>query len=229
MSRFAAPERLALTGGRLPIASPQSMFPSMVTPPLPRPAETDRALLDRVARGDEPALESLYDRYSGVLHAVAFRISGERSDAEEIVLDSFSQAWREATRFQSERGSVIAWLTMICRSRALDLVRARGRRSRLATKAVAAEPDAAPAMGSVNPGGDRDIEQLERRTVVNDALRALSPAQRRAVELAFYDGLSHSEIAVRLGEPLGTIKTRVRLGMQKLRESLRPYYSERAL
>jgi RNA polymerase sigma-70 factor, ECF subfamily len=190
--------------------------------------ETDRNLLDRLARRDEAALERLYDRYSGVLYAVAYRISGERSDAEEIVLDAFAQAWRDADRFRSERGSVIGWLTMICRSRALDLVRARGRRARLATTA-AREPEGPPAMGADNPGADRGVERLERRAVVAEALRGLSPPQREAIELAYYEGLSHAEIAERLGEPLGTVKTRVRLAMQKLRDLLRPYYVEPTL
>jgi RNA polymerase sigma-70 factor (ECF subfamily) len=144
-------------------------------------------------------------------------------------LDSFTQAWRDAPRFQSGRGSVIAWLTMICRSRALDLIRARTRRSKVITKAAAAEPDLTPAMGAAEPGTDRDLERMERRKVVVDALMTLSPPQRQAVQLAYYEGLSHSEIAERLGEPLGTVKTRVRLAMQRLRESLRPYYAEQAV
>jgi RNA polymerase sigma-70 factor, ECF subfamily len=202
---------------------------AMATLPLPTAAESDQSLLERVGRGDEVALERLYDKYSSALYAVAYRISGERFDAEEIVLDSFAQAWRDAPRFQSARGSVIAWLTMICRSRALDLVRSRGRRSRVVTKAAAAEPDATPAMGVAEPGTDRDLERMERRKVVAEALMALSPPQRQAVQLAYYEGLSHSEIAERLGEPLGTVKTRVRLAMQRLRETLRPYYAEQAV
>ena len=190
------------------------------------PQDSDRALLERIVAGDEQALEHLYDRYAAVLYGTAYRIAGERSDAEEIVLDAMSQAWRAAPRFQSERGSVIAWLTMICRSRALDLVRARGRRGRLASAAGIAEPDAAPAMGSGPPGPAGRVEQLERRSAVARALQGLSDPQRQAIELAYYEGLSHAEIAERLGEPLGTVKTRVRLAMQKLREMLRPYYAE---
>jgi len=198
---------------------------AMPTLPVSSLNETDRNLLNRLAQRDEAALAQLYDRYSGVLYAVAYRISGERSDAEEIVLDAFTQAWRDVDRFRSERGSVIGWLTMICRSRALDLVRARGRRARLETSA-AAEPEGPPAMGTGGPGADRGVERLERRAVVAEALRGLSPQQREAIELAYYEGLSHSEIAERLGEPLGTVKTRVRLAMQKLRDLLRPYYIE---
>ncbi len=196
--------------------------------PLTSTSELDRSLLDRAAHGDEAAFEQLYDRYSAVLYALALRIAGEASDAEEIVLDSLTQAWREATRFRPDRGSVIAWLTTICRSRALDLVRARGRRSRLLDSATVAALDAPPAMGSAPAAGDRELDLLERRQWVAEALRTLSQPQRQAIELAYYDGLSHSEIAERLGEPLGTVKTRVRLAMERLRETLRPYYIERS-
>lgn len=198
----------------------------MATLPVPTASATDRSLLDRIAGQDEPALEQLYDRYSAVLYGTALRIAGERSDAEEIVLDTFAQAWREAGRFRSERGSVIAWLTMICRSRALDLVRARGRRLRLVDAASASEPGAFPGMGGPGPLPSGDLDGIERRTEVARALRELAPPQRQVIELAYYDGLSHSEIAARLGEPLGTVKTRVRLAMQKLRDALRPYYAE---
>lgn len=190
--------------------------------------QTDSDLLRQAALGEESALGVLYDRYAPALYGVALRISGERADAEEIVIDAFAQAWREAGRFQGNRGSVIAWLTVICRSRALDLVRARGRRGRLVASAQAEGPEQSPGMGA-GGSGSGDPEQAEQRTLVRDALDALSPPQRQAVELAFYEGLTHSEIAERLGEPLGTIKTRLRLGMQKLREALRSYHTGPAL
>jgi RNA polymerase sigma-70 factor (ECF subfamily) len=151
---------------------------------------------------------------------------GQRADAEEVVLDAFAQAWREAARFEASRGSVAGWLATIARSRALDLVRARNRRERITATAAAERPDTSPAMGGwpLDPSSGVDI--AERRRQVQLALEALSPPQRRAIELAYFEGLSQSEIAERLQEPLGTIKTRVRLGMQKLRESLRPFYFE---
>lgn len=200
------------------------------SPPPQRVSEADRALLDRVAAGDEAALGTLYDRYAPTLYTVAFRVSGERADAEEIVLDSFAQAWREADRFRRERGSVIAWLTMICRSRALDLVRARRRRSRLTEAAGAGSSQGSEvlAMGRPTPA-DQEVERSERCRMVARALDALPESQRRALELAYYEGLSQSEIAERLGEPLGTVKTRVRTAMQKLRDTLRPYYFEPSL
>jgi RNA polymerase sigma-70 factor, ECF subfamily len=186
----------------------------------------DRALIARAADGDQQAIAALYDRYGATLYAVAYRVLGERADAEDVLIEVFAQAWREASRFEASRGSVAGWLTMIARSRALDLVRARARRERITAKATRQSTDA-PAMGNrpVNPSDS--YEMTERRRQVTAALEALSPPQRQAIELAFFEGLSQSEIAERLAEPLGTIKTRVRLGMQKLRESLRPIFFER--
>jgi RNA polymerase sigma-70 factor (ECF subfamily) len=186
----------------------------------------DRDLLARAADGDQHAIATLYDRYGATLYAVAYRVVGERADAEDVLIEAFAQAWREAPRFEPSRGSVAGWLTMIARSRALDFVRARARRERITAKAVNQSSDA-PAMGSrpANPSDTYDM--TERRRQVTAALQALSPPQRQAIELAFFEGLSQSEIAERLAEPLGTVKTRVRLGMQKLRESLRPFFFER--
>ncbi len=192
----------------------------------PTPAG-DTELITRAAGGDERAMAELYDRYGQVLYAVAYRIVGQRADAEEVVLDALAQAWREAARFEAGRGSVAAWLTTIARSRALDLVRARSRRDRITASAAAERPGASPGMGGWRPDPSSGVEYAERRTQVQNALESLSAPQRRAIELAFFEGLSQSEIAELLQEPLGTIKTRVRLGMQKLRESLRPFYFER--
>ena len=192
----------------------------------PRSAD-DGDLVARAARGDERSIGELYDRYGSVLYAVAYRIVGQRADAEEVVLEAFAQAWRDAARFESSRGSVPGWLTTIARSRALDLVRARGRRDRITASAAADRPEAPPAMGDYRPDPARALDLEERRRQVAQALETLSPPQRQAIELAYFEGLSQSEIAERLQEPLGTVKTRVRLGMQKLRECLRPFYYER--
>jgi RNA polymerase sigma-70 factor (ECF subfamily) len=194
----------------------------------PRAAEaSDGTLVARAAGGDEYALAQLYDRYGAVLYAVAYRVVGQRVDAEEVVVDAFFQAWRDAARFDAGRGSVAGWLTTIARSRALDLVRARARRERAAGGAAAEQPGTPPTMGEAPATPAASLEQDERRRHVRLALDALSPSQRQAIELAYFEGLSHSEIADRLQEPLGTVKTRVRLGMQKLREALRPFYFER--
>ena len=187
----------------------------------------DHELIVRAGAGDESAIATLYDRYGGVLYAVAYRITGQRADAEEVVVEAFAQAWRDAARFEGSRGSVAGWLTIIARSRALDLVRARSRRERITASAAAARPDVPLAMGRSGPDPSTSYDHSERRRQVEIALDSLSPPQRQAIELAYFEGLSQSEIAERLQEPLGTIKTRVRLGMQKLRDYLRPYYFER--
>lgn len=186
-------------------------------------------LVRRVAQGDEAALGQLYDRFGELLYAVALRIVGQAADAEEVVMEAFAQAWREAARFSPERGSVAAWLTVMARSRALDLIRAHSRRQRITDTAAREAPAEGPAMSGGTPPPGAAILDDERRRAVVSALAALSPPQRDAIELAYYQGLSQSEIAQRLQEPLGTIKTRMRLGMQKLREILRPYYFEGAL
>ncbi|MDZ4862750.1 MAG: sigma-70 family RNA polymerase sigma factor [Gemmatimonadota bacterium] len=206
-------------------------------PTLPRPMtdtlasnapSRDADLVLQVARGDERALGLLYDRFGPVLYAVALRITGEKADAEEVVMAAFAQAWREAPRFDTTRGSAAAWLTMMARSRALDLVRSRARRSRITDTAARDDSSQAPAMsqGPRTPGAA--LEENERRAAVAAAMSSLSAPQRQALEMAYYDGLSQSEIAEKLREPLGTIKTRMRLGMQKLREALRPFYFEGA-
>jgi RNA polymerase sigma-70 factor (ECF subfamily) len=197
-----------------------------MTTPLQAGETPDADLIARAAGADERALAELYDRYGQVLYAVAYRIVGQRADAEDVVIDAFAQAWREATRFETSRGSVAGWLTTIARSRALDLVRSRARRERITAASAAERPDSSPAMGGRLADPSSGVDLAERRMRVQLALEALSPPQRRAIELAYFEGLSQSEIAALLQEPLGTIKTRVRLGMQKLRESLRPFYFE---
>jgi RNA polymerase sigma-70 factor (ECF subfamily) len=195
-----------------------------VTPAQSAPRDQD--LIVRIAQGDERAIATLYDRYAQVLYAVAYRIVRERADADEVVLEALAQAWREASRFESTRGSVAAWLTMMTRSRALDQVRSRDRRTRITDAAAQEDPVTAPAMGVWRDRPNDGVEASERQTRVREALDQLSPPQREAIELAYYEGMSQSEIAERLQEPLGTIKTRMRLGMQKLRDALRPYYYE---
>ena len=189
----------------------------------------DTELVARVARGDEQAIAELYDRYGTTMYTVAYRIVGQRADAEEVVLEAFAQAWRDAPRFETARGSVAAWFTMMTRSRALDMVRSQKRRTRVTETAAQEDPATAPALGAWQGRPGDTVESDERRSQVVTALAQLSPPQREAIELAYYEGLSQSEIAERLKEPLGTVKTRMRSGMQKLRDLLRPYYHEAAL
>lgn len=188
-------------------------------PAVPDAAAVDQALVAAMARGDDSAATQLYDRYSALVYGLALRVTGNPADAEEVVIETFAQAWREAGRFDGSKGSVAAWLTMMSRSRALDTVRARQRRAN-ATESAGRETDVPVAMSQAVPAADVQLVDSERATAVTVALQALPVPQRRAIELAFFDGLTHPEVAERLREPLGTVKTRIRLGLHKLREAL---------
>lgn len=166
-------------------------------------------------------MSTLYDRFAPNLLGLALRITREQADAEEVVVDTFAQAWREASRFETGRGSVAAWLATIARSRALDTVRSRTRRGRLSDAAEAeSASSAALAMGSAFASPVANVIANEQARRIRDALMELPDSQRAALDLAYFEGLSQTEIAERLGEPLGTVKTRVRLGLRKLRELL---------
>lgn len=188
---------------------------------------SDHEVVASMARGDDRAATVLYDRYASAMFGLALRVVGESADAEEVVLDAFAQAWRDAARFDGTRGSVLGWLTTITRTRALDLVRARGRRAK-ATDAASTALDEPAAMGTGYAAPDALVQDAETTIAVHGALQQLPVPQRQAIELAFYEGLTHHEVAERLQQPLGTIKTRIRLGMLKLRETLSPLAPERA-
>lgn len=188
---------------------------------------SDLELVHAIARGEERAASLLYDRHAGAMYGLALRIVTETADAEEVVLDAFAQVWRDAARYDGTRGSVLGWLTTITRTRALDLLRARGRRVK-ATDAAGTALDEPAAMGTGFAAPDTLVHEDEQRTVIQGALAQLPAPQRTAIELAFYEGLTHHEVAARLQEPLGTVKTRIRLGMQKLRDTLSVLAPERA-
>jgi RNA polymerase sigma-70 factor (ECF subfamily) len=180
-------------------------------------ATDDLALLRRVAVRDEAALAELYDRYASLLLAVTRRILGAAAEAEEVLQDAFFQVWLQADRYNPSRSSVSTWLVLIARSRALDRLRSRRSLER-ATTAAAAEP-APPADAS--SGGEARVLNAERSARVRSALDELPAEQRDVLELAFFGGLSQSEIAATTGAPLGTVKTRALLAMKKLRQALR--------
>lgn len=183
----------------------------------------DRVLAARIAGGDERALGELYDRHCAPVYALAYAIVGERADADEVVADAFGQVWRTAEQYDPARGGVAAWLATITRTRALDLLRARGRRARAIERAahLSDEGLAAP-IAAVGNAPDRGPELDETRRLVRTSLAELPEPQRRVIELAYFGGLSQNEIAAALREPLGTVKTRMRAALERLRTALGP-------
>jgi RNA polymerase sigma factor (sigma-70 family) len=174
-------------------------------------------LLTRIAQQDQSALSTLYDRYARVLYSLAFRILGSVEEAEEIVLDVFSQVWKLAGRYDPQRGRVDAWLFMLTRSRSLDRLRSLQRIS----KAVESSTEAAKTIPqSQISDPTEDVLINERRDRVLSAMQRLPVEQREVIELAYYQGLTHVEIAAKTGKSLGTVKTRIRLGLNKLRQVL---------
>ena len=178
---------------------------------------SDAALVRRMAAGDDRALGALYDKWQAVVHGVVARMLRQPDDIEDVVEETFWQAWRQASRFDPARGAVQTWLLTIARSRALDRVRALRRRRESPLEGDDGEVVVQQVAAS-DPG--LDAEDAERRRVVTAALSQLPTEQREALELGYYGGLSQSEIAERTGQPLGTVKTRMRLAMQKLRSQL---------
>lgn len=174
---------------------------------------TELELSDRLARGDPRALAIAYTRYATLVSKVVRRLVPDRAEAEELVQETFLQAFQTATRFQPERATVAAWLITIARSRAIDFVRARGARVR--TAAIDVTHDDAVA------GPDSLLELAVSRKRVRDELRRLPAEHRLVLELAWDEGLTQVEIAVRTQIPLGTIKTRTRAALLALREELR--------
>ena len=176
----------------------------------------ERELVRRCANGDADALETLYDRYSSTVCALALRVCGNRGEAEEITQEVFWQLWKQATRFDPARGSLASWLFTMTRNRALDGLRARGSAGDAVARATQARDDDPPPAASPEVSSSEG----ERARAVRRALAELPPPQREALELAYYGGLSHSEIASRCGEPLGTIKSRIAQAVAKLRTAL---------
>jgi RNA polymerase sigma-70 factor, ECF subfamily len=183
----------------------------------------DSAVVALAASGDERALGELYDRFGGMAYSLAAAIVGEHADAEEVVADAFAQVWRSAAGFDPARGSVAAWIATITRTRALDLVRSRKRRARvLEDAAVVTDEGETLVLVPTLETADRGAELSETSVIVQRSLAELSAPQRRVIELAYFGGFSQSEIAAQLSEPLGTVKTRMRAALEKLRQSLRP-------
>ena len=183
----------------------------------------DFELMRSIAAGQTSALRDLYDRYALLVLALCMRVLQDRGEAEDVLQEVFVEIWQRAERYNPARGAPRNYLLLLARSRSLD--RCRSRKSRT-EGAVAGGPiaDVQLAVDSRATSPVASAAAGEAREVVAAALRQLDAPERRAVELAFYGGLSHSEIAAQLNTPLGTVKTRIRLGLVRLRDALRAYY-----
>ncbi|HET7114554.1 MAG TPA: sigma-70 family RNA polymerase sigma factor [Pyrinomonadaceae bacterium] len=180
-----------------------------------QPQDHDVELLKAVAAKDDAALGQLYDRYRLILFGVLIRILNNREEAQDVLQEVFLQVWRRAADFDENRGRPFTWLVTLARSRGIDRLRSLASRERVATMAGAG----AEAVEDVSDAAT-DAIRSEQRGVVNSALSQLPEEQKRPLMLAYFDGLTQSEIATQLGAPLGTVKTRMRSGMMKLRELL---------
>ncbi|MEW6129801.1 MAG: sigma-70 family RNA polymerase sigma factor [Acidobacteriota bacterium] len=176
--------------------------------------------MKRVAEGDQSAFTLLYETTSKTVFGLIYKVIQDRETAEEVLLDVYTQAWRQAKNYDSQRGTPLAWLMTIGRSRAIDRLRSgkheKANKDPLETAGQLSAPTSSPEEVST---------ASETQRFVRAALDTLTPEQREVIELAYFLGLSHTEIALKLSQPLGTVKTRIRLGMVKLRELLSPVLS----
>ena len=174
------------------------------------------ALIGRVAREDRVALAALYKASSPQLFGLALRILRDRASAEEVLLDVYVQIWQTATTYRKERGTPWAWMLLMTRSRAIDRLRSKASREMAHAQPI----DTLNFSADPTPGPEENSDMAKRRRVIIAALAKLTPEQRQAVDLAFFSGLSHSEIAAKLEKPLGTVKTLIRSGLMRLRDAL---------
>lgn len=178
--------------------------------PVLRPAtQEDHILLERVHGGDQAAMADIFDRYSGMAYSIALRVLGDPAQAEDVMQDVFFQIWRNPRAFAPERGSMGAWLSVVVRNRCIDVRRRRRPSDPVEDVILASNTDVA--------------SEVERSTLierVRGILAGLPAEQRESLELAFFEGMTHAEIAVRKSEPLGTVKTRIRAALISLRKAL---------
>jgi len=170
--------------------------------------DTDLALVSGVRSGDESAMARLYDKYSSIVYSVALRVLGDTGVAEDVLQEVFMQLWRNPGVFDSSRGNLAAWLSVIARNRAIDNLRKRRPETDIEGIVVSVVPDLAS-----------DAERSRAMQKVRGTLGSMPENQRTALEMAYFEGLSHSEIAAKTGEPLGTIKTRIRTALLVLRKA----------
>jgi RNA polymerase sigma-70 factor (ECF subfamily) len=173
------------------------------------PIPPDLTLVTAIRTGDQGAMAALYDRYSSIVYSVALRVLQDTAAAEDVLQDIFMQLWRNPGAFDASRGNMAAWLAVIARHRAIDALRRRKPEEDFENVIVSVEPDLAS-----------DADRSRAMAKVREAFDSMAPPQRSALEMAYFEGLTHAEIAQKTGEPLGTIKTRIRTGLLSLRKVL---------
>ena len=192
------------------------MFLAAFSPKDEREASPDALLVRQLLQRDVSAFEKLYDKYSRVVYSLVLRIVQQAGPAEEVVQDIFLQLWRNSSRYDSARGPFFPWLITLARNRALDTLRLKSERQRR-------QENQTEELYSVvvAPQYEKELDEKRRAERVRSLVGELQPQQKRAIELAFFQGLSHSEIAAELQEPLGTVKSWIRNGLMRLKEGLR--------
>lgn len=186
-------------------------------PPVASSMDDDAALVSLISTGDEDAFLRFYEKFSAPLYSMLMKILGNAQDAEEVLQLAFMQVWKRASTFQPGRASVFTWLVIITRSKAIDRIRQRQRHNRLVEEAAKDTPQVAE---SFIPDS-RNVIRHEQRDIIRGALEQIPGEQREAIEMAFFQGLTQTEISEALGAPLGTIKARIRRGLLRLRDCLK--------
>ncbi len=177
--------------------------------------------MSRVAAGDQAAFSALYDRLSGPLYSLAYEMLGDATEAEDALQEVSLQIWRRAPSYDAARSAVFTWAVMLTRSKAIDRLRARGRRQRIVAGSIDEESSTHRELASTEADAADHSEIKDEALRVRSALRTLSGEQRQAIELAFFSEMTHAEIAEENGEPLGTVKARIRRGLLRLRDGLK--------
>lgn len=191
------------------------MFLAVLTPTDSHAASPDTTLVQGLLRCDVRSFEQLYDRHSRAVYSLVLRILRSAASADELVQEVFLQLWRNAARYDSARGPFLPWLLTLARNRALDQLRLKSERQRRREEQTEELPSV-----PVAPDFEHSLDERRRAERVRSLIGSLQPKQKRAIELAYFEGLSHSEIAELMNEPLGTVKSWIRAGLLRLREGL---------
>jgi len=192
------------------------VFLAALSPKQQDDAALDATLVQQILQRDMRSFEQLYDRHCRLVYGLVFRIVQQAGTAEEVVQDVFLQLWRNASQYDASRGSFLPWLLTLARNRALDTLRLKSERQRRREDQTEELPGISAA-----PEFEKQLDEKRRATRVRELMTGLQPQQKRAIELAYFEGLSHTEIADALKEPLGTVKSWIRNGLLRLREGLR--------